>query len=259
LRITAHHFDGVRLVLLYRDYDLADPYHGGEQGRSVEDAPGMLDHQPVIGREVWLALGAVNNENFHLLPGGRRELHVGRECRSPHTHDPVVMHDLFYLFCVEAFARSLYTAPFEPFIFSVRYDNRGRSVDADGRWMHSDRINRSRGRRVDRGRYESARLGDDLSLLHLVALLDDRLRGSAEVLGEEHYELFGQRHLDYRVRVRQPLVIRWMNASEELSASHQASPPAAAAGSSTAAASSPVTTIVFIGHSAATSAGISNP
>ena len=164
----------------------------------------------------------------------------------------------FDLFGVQALGAALDVEPARPFVLAVGHDDRGRHVGADRVRKHVDRLHGAGGRRMERHRDEALRLRDDLALLDRVPLLDDRFRRGAEVLRERHDETLGQRHRLDGEPVRQILVVRRMNAAEEPSRRHQASPPAAALTStSSPEPSSTLIRIVFIGQTAATVSGIS--
>ena len=51
----------------------------------------------MVGREVWLALRPVHQEQLNVHTLRREQLHVGRERRAPEPHDPGVAHGLDHL------------------------------------------------------------------------------------------------------------------------------------------------------------------
>ena len=53
---------------------------------------GVLEHDPEVGREVWLALRPVEDEVFAVLVGRRGELHDGGEAGASHSAHSGVAH-----------------------------------------------------------------------------------------------------------------------------------------------------------------------
>ena len=181
-RLLVERGDGVRLVLLDAEEDAVDAEYLRGDGGAFEDRFGAFEHETVVGGEVGLAFRAVQDERVDDLFGRGRELYVGRERRAAHADDAGVGDALFEDLAVGVLPVRDRVEAGAPFVLAVGNDLDGRDRAAVGAGNFDDVADRAAGGRVDRGGDESAGLGDELPLLHRVALLDDGLRRRADVL-----------------------------------------------------------------------------
>ncbi len=71
--------NGLRLVVLDTDHDLSRGDQVDEDVDAADQGAGALAHQQVIGSDVGLALGAIDDQRADLLGGSRGQLHCGRK------------------------------------------------------------------------------------------------------------------------------------------------------------------------------------
>src|SRR5699024_652813 len=64
-----------------------------ENAGALDDALALLQHEPVVGGDVRLALGGVDDEGAH-LPEARADLHMGGEAGAAHTGETGLADDV---------------------------------------------------------------------------------------------------------------------------------------------------------------------
>ncbi len=200
------------------------PHHDAQ---AVVDAPGLLGHQAVVGRQVRLALAAVEQNHLDALVLRRDELHVRRERGATEPHDARLLHGADDLLGREALP--LRHAALARDLRRVRLD---READRGTRRPVGMRPPEDVGdgpgrRRVDGRRHEAVRRREDVATLDAIALLHDHLRGLARVLPHGEDQLRRVRHAPDRGPGRELLVLGRVDAvaegreSRERGAEHQ--------------------------------------
>ena len=77
---------GVQLIALNADGGLFQAQRFHDKARASDDRLAPLQHEPVVGGDVGLALGAIEDDGVRLADG-TAELDVGGESRAAHTRD----------------------------------------------------------------------------------------------------------------------------------------------------------------------------
>ena len=92
-----HGLYGGWLIVLYADIAFCHAQGLHHDTGAQQDLFGMLDHQAVVGGQVRLALGSVYNQEFGLLSRRGRQLDMGREGSTAHTHYAAIGDSLYTL------------------------------------------------------------------------------------------------------------------------------------------------------------------
>ena len=160
----------------------------------------MFDHQAVVGGQIRLALGTVDDKELRFLSRRRRQLHVSREGRSAQTYDSAVRYPLY------DFGRRQGYIPddvrctvygFLPLVTFHVYDHvHHRIARQVGVWL--DGSDGTRHGTVDIGGNKSCGSSYQLSCPDLVTLLYERLGGSSQMLGHGYVHPLRQRECLYR-------------------------------------------------------------
>ena len=198
------------LQLFYRVFFVCfDSYYGafcpaGSPGEfhSVKNRFGFCKHQSVVGGEIRLAFGAVDNQHVNLLVGGDVKLYVGRECRSAHADEAVFAGYSANLCgrkrgdrCVIAYAarRRLQVAAM---LFFRCFDSYCLDIVTESSSCFPDAFDYPRDGCVDIGGEAGACLGNELKTLHFIARLDNSFCRRAFMLGMCDGYLFRQLQID---------------------------------------------------------------
>ena len=80
-----HGGNGLGLIVLDGHADVLDAENMAHNLDASADIVGLLEHQSVIGSEVWLAFRAVDEKRIDGVAGRRRELYVSGEARTAHA------------------------------------------------------------------------------------------------------------------------------------------------------------------------------
>ena len=176
---------GVGLIVLNADDGLLHVEGLHHQTNAVNDAIGVLHHQPMIGRQVRLALRAVNDEHLDGLALGWAQLHRGGEGRAAQTHNASVAHDLLQFRRRQAFGM-IVEGQLHPLILVVVINDDGHGLTAIGQNAGLNIHHRTGHGCVDRRGHEATRFTDELTHTNVVALLHQRLGGSADMLRQRN-------------------------------------------------------------------------
>ena len=209
-----HQGDGVGLVVLNEDNALrrADGLHHGTQAE--HDVVGKLQHDPMVGGQVRLALGAVDQHGVNGLAG--LQLYVGGERRAAHAHDALLLDDLNDLVGGQLFQRLVGDDGLVERILAVVLDDDTQDAGAFvGMGMGFHRDDRAADAGMHGGADEARLLADELTHLHGVAGLNHRVRRCANVHGQGDDNGVGFGELLKRQMLRELLILRGMDAAVE--------------------------------------------
>ena len=175
-----HQSDGIGLVVLDEDDALrsADGLHHGAQ--TEDDVIGVLQHDAVVGGQVRLTLGAVDQHGIDGLAG--LQLDIGGEGSAAHAHDALLLDDVNDLVGSQLFQRLVGHDGLMKGVLAIVLDDHAHdagSLIGMGMGFHSDNGTADAG--MDRRANEANLLADELADLHAVAGLDHGIRGSADV------------------------------------------------------------------------------
>ena len=148
--------------------------------QAPQDTLRALPHQAVVGGDVGLALGAVDDDCVHLAQAGG-ELHIRREARAAHAGDARLMDDGDQLLggqLVDAFVLFQVGTQDVP---EIVLDDHAHTVGAGGRGPHLHGDDRAGNGGMDR-HAQSLTVTDLLTDGHAVAHLDQGRAGSADML-----------------------------------------------------------------------------
>ena len=185
---------GFRLVVLNADDGLVGA-RCDEGGLDADDTLlGVLNGHTVVGGDVRLALGGVDDEVLAFLFGLEHVFDVGGEAGAAESHNALVLHagddfvlaELDLAHDVRGCVNILH-----PFVTLAVDDDGGLLITADvGNHVHA--VHGSGDGGVDVGAHEAAGLSNELSHFHFVAFLYDGLRRSTEVLRHIYHSLIGE-------------------------------------------------------------------
>ncbi len=158
---------------------------------------GAVLHQTIVGGDVWLALGGVDNQRLNLIATAA-QLDAGREARAAKPRDAELMNTLDERFA----ALAAVVAPavtINPAIFAVGFNNHAQFRQR-GRMRHRMRGNRHHfpGSRGVYRQHTSASEGQRLTAQHRIAFFHAQLALSANMLLERHDVTRRQRNLTQR-------------------------------------------------------------
>ena len=207
--------DGFRLVLLDGDGAGDVPHHLREDGGADDRLLALLQEDAVVGGEVRLAFAAVDDHALALGARRRRELDVRRERRAAEADDTGAVDLLDDGLVVGGNLRDEVVRQVDALHPLVAFhgdldvgDGTAGQVGAG-----ADGLDRTGHGGVDVGRHETARAGNHLAHLHLVAHLHDREGGRAEVLGDGNVH-GRRRRQDFGPAVAGELVVVRMDSAD---------------------------------------------
>ncbi|MCY1398729.1 hypothetical protein D9M71_137660 [compost metagenome] len=178
-----HRGDGFRLVVLDADQHLFRLQDVDEHLDAGDQFGGAFAHQHVVGADVGLALGAVDDQGVDIVLGARGQLGGGGETGAAEPGDAGLADALQQLWCALS---AVVDAGLQwcPFLAAVAVDDDGRRRQAGGMWIRliADGDHDSRGRRMQRRADRAAGLGDLLPLEHPLADFDAGHRRAADML-----------------------------------------------------------------------------
>ncbi len=213
----AHGGDGFGLVVLDADQHLLRLDQVFEYLDARHQLRRLLAHQQVIGGDIGLAFGAVDDQRANRLRGWRGQLHRGGEAGTAEAVDTSLTDD------VQQIGRRQLAVigvrlQFDPLVPAIAVDDDGRRGHArDVRvGLRADEADGARCGRMHRRADEAAGLGDQLALEHLFAERHARFGGRAQVLGKRHDQPRRQRHPLDRRAVGQLLALRRMDAAMDV-------------------------------------------
>ena len=214
---STHGFDGFGLVVLNADQHLLWLDQVFEYLDAGDQLCCFLAHQQVIGSDVGLALGAVDDQCVDRL--GRRcgELHGGREASAAEAADTRLVNHVQQLLGWQLAIVGM-RLQFDPLISAITVDDNRRGAHARnmGVGLRADEADGARGGSVQWRTDKGAGLGDQLALEYLLADRDTRLGRRAQMLAERDDQTRGQRHLPDRCAVGEVLVLGWVDATVDI-------------------------------------------
>ena len=200
-----HGLDGVRLVRLYAyEAPLAAKSPHNEM-EAPHDIGRPLQHQPVVGRQPGLTLGAVQDDSVYGLGVRRRELDVSGKGRSAEADDAGIADDVNELPGLERVDVVPRGDRLVPRVLPVALDDYRLMLAAQRVREPAHGRHPTRDGRVDRDGDEPGRLAYHGTDLDLVPHRHHGRRRSAERLPERNDDAVGQRRLDDLVSVRELL------------------------------------------------------
>ena len=206
---------GVELVGLDADGGLLQAQGLHDEAHAAQDGLAPLQHEPVVGGDVGLALGAVDEDGVHLAHRAG-ELDVGGEARAAHTGDTGLLDDVDDLLGSEGIHIVTVLDGLTGGVLEIVLDDHGHHLAAAGMGpgLHGHDLAGDAG---VNGSAETGDLADLLAHLHLVPHSHDGLAGSAHVHGHGDHHLsrsFLQR--DDGLALRRLLVLGGVDAAIKL-------------------------------------------
>ena len=210
----AHGLDGLRLVLLYADNGAASAQHLLHDGCTHDYLLGALQHDAVVAGEVGFALRSVQDEALGHAPGGGIQFHMcgeGGSAEADHAAGLDLVEDGRAVFGDLGHEGVGKVHALNPLVTFHGYLDVGDGI-AGQVLAGTYGLDGTGCRRVHECGYESARLGDHLSGLHLVSHFHYRLCGSTKVLCHRHIHHFRQRQHFDGASTRQLRIVRMDSA-----------------------------------------------
>ena len=187
-------FNGLGLILFDADGNALRLQDLPDDPQASQDTLRALPHQTIVGGDIRLALGAVDDDRIHLAQAGG-ELHIRREARAAHAGDPRLMDDGDQLLgskLVDAFVLFQVGTQDVP---EIVLDDHAHTVGAGGRGPHLHGDDRAGNGGVDRYA-QSLAVTDLLTDGHAVAHLDQGRAGSADMLRHGNADGFRMQGID---------------------------------------------------------------
>ena len=214
----AHGLDGLGLVVLDADQALSGPEQVQEDADALEDIAGALAHEQIVAGDVGLALGPVDHQGVDLVVLARVELDAGGEGGPTQTDHAAVADALAQHRGVQGLVVRQGLGELGPGLLTVGLDDHAGGAEPGGvgdrAVLDGDHGPGAGG--MDRGADIAPGLGDDLTLEHPVAHLDDGIGGGANVLLDGQDQVLRARCGLHGTRVGQVLLVRHVDAAVEL-------------------------------------------
>ena len=211
-----HFLNGIRLVLLDADKDAVDFQDFRGNGCSDQRGLAPVQHETMVGGQIRLALGSVDDEGVDVLFRRRREFDVSRKRRAAHSDDSGVEDAFLEQLPVGVLPVRYGIESGAPFILTVGDDLHRlfrRAGHPDDFHHISDR---SAGGGVQRNRNESAGFRNALSFFDRIAFFHTERRRRADALTDRDNVFFKQRGDPQFPGCRELLAFPRMHASAEL-------------------------------------------
>ncbi len=213
----AHRGDGFGLVVLDADQHVLRLDQVREDLDTCYQLGGFFTHQQIVGGDVRLALGAVDDQRADRLGRRGAELYCGGETRATQTIDTGLANQFEQRAALELLVIGL-RMQINPFVLAIAVDDDriGEHARYVRKGLWADKADHTGRGGVQRCADEAAGGRDLLAFEHPLAEGDTRLRRGAQVLRQRQYQALGQRcRLDRRA-VGQVLVLRWVDATVDV-------------------------------------------
>ena len=198
--------EGVCLVFLDGDDRVLYAHQICEHLEAADGFLGALEQQTMVGRDVRLALGRVDDDRVALADTGL-DLDVGREGCTAVTYD-TSRTDALDALLVGHGREVVGMYGFVRTVLAVIRDDDGQDLAAVRMQARLDCLYLAGNGCVDRSAYEAAGFSDGLSEIHSVTDRNDRLRRGADVHGNRQDYLVGQSQLLDRLGVCRGFISR---------------------------------------------------
>ena len=193
----AHHRNCLGFVILNADQHLLRLQNVGEDAHAVDDLRGAVLHQAIVGGDIGLALGGINNQGADFIPAAA-QLGTGREARTAQTGHAKLMNALNK-------RRAAFLLPVAPavtidpaiFAVGVEHDAHLRQAGRVGGGMRLNRRDGAGGRSVNR-QHSAPAAGERLAAQHPIAGGNAKLAFGTDVLFQRQNVALCQRDLAQR-------------------------------------------------------------
>ncbi len=207
--------DRFRLVIFNADQHALGLQHPGEDTAAFQHLGGVVLHQAIVGGDIGLALGGVDNQGLYAAQPAA-QFSAGGEARAAKTGDARVMNALHNsgAFALAVVRHRLQTCPT---ILAVRRHKNAQLRQPRGMRGHmlANGVDGAGGRRMHRQHAAGAE-GQRLATQHAIARRNANLAFMTDMLLQRNNKMVRQRQLAQRRAVRLGFHLRRMNAALEI-------------------------------------------